>query len=89
MEAIVVRELLPEVDTAFGTIAAREGRILEGFSMGGYGAARLGFKHPERFGDGVDHEPLPLLRGRCERCWSWYRDALAGASAPDPEGAKR
>lgn len=50
METVVIRELLPAVDAAFRTIATRRGRILEGFSMGGYGAARLGFKHPERFG---------------------------------------
>jgi poly(3-hydroxybutyrate) depolymerase len=30
-------------------VAAREGRILDGYSMGGYGAARLGFKYPELF----------------------------------------
>jgi len=50
METVVVRELVPEVDASFRTIATREGRIVEGFSMGGYGAARLGFKYPEVFG---------------------------------------
>ena len=32
------------------TIPRREGRILEGFSMGGYGAARIGFRHAGLFG---------------------------------------
>jgi S-formylglutathione hydrolase FrmB len=50
METIVVRELIPHVDAQWRTIARREARILEGFSMGGYGAARLGFKYPELFG---------------------------------------
>ncbi len=50
METIVIKELLPQIDTTFRTIAAREGRIVEGFSMGGYGAARLGFKYPQLFG---------------------------------------
>lgn len=50
METIVVKELVPHVDASFRTIAKREGGILEGFSMGGYGAARLGFKYPETFG---------------------------------------
>ena len=31
------------------TIASREGRLIEGFSMGGYGAARLGLKYPGVF----------------------------------------
>jgi acetyl esterase/lipase len=49
VETIIVKELVPHIDANFRTIAAREGRILEGFSMGGYGAARLGFKYPELF----------------------------------------
>jgi S-formylglutathione hydrolase FrmB len=49
METIVVQELLPHIDATFRTVARREARILEGFSMGGYGAARLGFKHPDLF----------------------------------------
>jgi S-formylglutathione hydrolase FrmB len=32
------------------TIPTLEGRIIEGFSMGGYGAARLGFTYPDLFG---------------------------------------
>jgi enterochelin esterase-like enzyme len=50
METIVVQELLPHLDATFRTLAKREARILEGFSMGGYGAARLGLKYPEIFG---------------------------------------
>jgi CubicO group peptidase (beta-lactamase class C family)/esterase/lipase superfamily enzyme len=50
VETVVVKELLPEVDRVYRTIASREGRIVEGFSMGGYGAARLGFAHPQVFG---------------------------------------
>jgi enterochelin esterase-like enzyme len=50
METIVIKELLPHIDATCRTIATREGRIIEGFSMGGYGAARLGFKYPQLFG---------------------------------------
>ena len=50
VEAIFVTEVIPDVDKAFRTVAKREGRILEGFSMGGYGAARLGFRRPDLFG---------------------------------------
>ena len=49
METIVVKELLPHIDATFRTITNRNGRLIEGFSMGGYGAARLGFKHPHLF----------------------------------------
>lgn len=50
METVVVRDLVAEVDARFRTVATREGRILEGFSMGGHGAARIGLRHPEVFG---------------------------------------
>jgi enterochelin esterase-like enzyme len=50
METVVVRELVAEVDKVYRTRAERSGRAIEGFSMGGYGAARLGFGHPEVFG---------------------------------------
>lgn len=49
IETVIVKELLPHIDSAYRTIASREGRILDGYSMGGYGAARLGFKHTELF----------------------------------------
>jgi poly(3-hydroxybutyrate) depolymerase len=50
METVVVKELVPHVDKAFRTVASREGRVIEGFSMGGYGAGRLGFLYPDTFG---------------------------------------
>jgi S-formylglutathione hydrolase FrmB len=49
VETIIVKELVPHVDASHRTIATREGRALDGYSMGGYGAARLGFKYPELF----------------------------------------
>jgi poly(3-hydroxybutyrate) depolymerase len=49
LETIIVRELLPHVDATYRTVSSREGRVLDGYSMGGYGAARLGFSYPELF----------------------------------------
>ncbi|MFZ9881494.1 MAG: alpha/beta hydrolase-fold protein, partial [Phycisphaerales bacterium] len=49
IESMIVKDLVPHIDASFRTIAAREGRMLDGFSMGGYGAARLGFKFTETF----------------------------------------
>ena len=49
VETILIKELLPHIDATFRTIAARDGRLIEGFSMGGYGAARLGLKYPNEF----------------------------------------
>lgn len=49
VETVFVMEVIADVDRQWRTIAARRGRILEGFSMGGYGAARIGFTYPELF----------------------------------------
>jgi len=49
LETVIVKELVPHVDASYRTLATREGRLLDGYSMGGYGAARLGFKHPDLF----------------------------------------
>jgi len=49
METVVIKELVPLIDKQYRTIGKREGRMVEGFSMGGYGAARLGLKFPDVF----------------------------------------
>jgi len=50
VESVIIRELIPHIDRTYRTIARRDSRSVEGFSMGGYGAAHLGFKYPELFG---------------------------------------
>lgn len=49
MESVIIKDLIPYIDANFRTIPSRAGRIIEGFSMGGYGAARLGIKYNEMF----------------------------------------
>jgi enterochelin esterase-like enzyme len=49
LETVIVEDLISHIDSSHRTIATRFGRLLDGFSMGGYGAARLGFKFPEKF----------------------------------------
>jgi endo-1,4-beta-xylanase len=50
MESVITKDLIPHVDATYRTLGTREGRVVEGYSMGGYGAAHLGFKYPELFG---------------------------------------
>jgi len=50
VETVTIKELIPHIDATYRTIATREGRCVEGFSMGGGGAAKWGFKYPELFG---------------------------------------
>ncbi|MFN9966724.1 MAG: alpha/beta hydrolase [Lysobacteraceae bacterium] len=49
VESVFVHDLIPQVDGAFRTIPERRGRVLDGFSMGGYGAARLGLRFQGAF----------------------------------------
>ena len=53
VESMIVKDLVSYVDRTYRTIAAREARIIEGFSMGGFGAAHLAFKFPDVFGVAV------------------------------------
>lgn len=48
--SMLVADLLPEVDARFRTLPDPRARLVEGFSMGGYGAARMALLHPDRFG---------------------------------------
>jgi enterochelin esterase-like enzyme len=50
VETVTIKELIPHIDTTYRTIPTREGRMVEGFSMGGGGAAKWGLKYPELFG---------------------------------------
>lgn len=48
-ETLIIRELIPHIDGNYRTIPAREGRCIEGHSMGGRGATRLAMKYPSLF----------------------------------------
>jgi acetyl esterase/lipase len=50
VERVVIDDLIPHVDATYRTVPTREGRAIEGQSMGGFGAARLGFGYPDLFG---------------------------------------
>ena len=49
METAVIQDLLGDVQHTFRVIEARNGRIIAGLSMGGYGALRFVLKYPEMF----------------------------------------
>lgn len=48
-EDAIIKDLIGHVDGTYRTIARREGRAINGLSMGGYGALMLGLKHPDMF----------------------------------------
>jgi S-formylglutathione hydrolase FrmB len=49
-EQFIARDVVEYIDAHYRTIPDRMSRGLVGHSMGGYGAARIGMKHPDVFG---------------------------------------
>jgi S-formylglutathione hydrolase FrmB len=49
-ETFITRDLVRYVDSHYRTIPDRLSRGLAGHSMGGYGAARIGMRHPDVYG---------------------------------------
>ncbi|MDE6486410.1 MAG: PepSY-like domain-containing protein [Muribaculaceae bacterium] len=47
---VIIKDLIPFVDSRYRTVADASGRGIEGFSMGGRGALALAFSHPDMFG---------------------------------------
>lgn len=73
LESVIIKDLIPHIDATWRTIASREARAVNGFSMGGFGAAHLGFKYPEIFGvDSIMAPPLvePGMKGLPAQAWS-------------------
>jgi putative tributyrin esterase len=75
-EDAIVKDLIGHVDATYRTIAKREGRAINGLSMGGYGGLLLGLKHPDMFCSVGSHSgAIALARSAAERL-------KAGTEAP-------
>lgn len=49
METAVIGDLIPDVEKNWKVLTTRQGRLVAGLSMGGYGAMRFSLKYPELF----------------------------------------
>jgi S-formylglutathione hydrolase FrmB len=56
-----IREFMPFIERTYRVRAERASRGISGFSMGGYGALRIGFAHPEMFGS-ISAHSAALMR---------------------------
>jgi len=54
-EDCIVKDLVGHIDTSYRTVATREGRAINGLSMGGYGAMTVGLRHPDKFASVGSH----------------------------------
>jgi endo-1,4-beta-xylanase len=61
-ESMIIQELIPFIDANYRTVASREGRAIDGFSMGGAGALTLAIKHPDLFSSVVSYGAALVMR---------------------------
>ncbi len=54
-EDAIVCDFLPFIENRYRTLGVREGRLVAGISMGGYGALLIAFKHPTLFAGVAAH----------------------------------
>ena len=72
METAVIRDLIPDVEKNLRVLKSREGRLIAGLSMGGYGALRFALKYPDMFAAAAllspaIYDPLPALNSRARK----------------------
>lgn len=81
-EDYIAHDVVAYIDAHYRTIPDRLSRGLVGHSMGGYGASRIGMKHPEVFGSLYIMSPC-CLSGRAPAKMSEENaKALAGLTSP-------
>ena len=54
-ESLIAQDLIGFVDATFPTKASRDGRVIGGLSMGGYGALKIALHRPDLFCAAVSH----------------------------------
>ena len=54
-EDAIIQDLIPQIEKTYRTTGTRDGRAIQGISMGGWGALMLAFKHPEMFSSVTTH----------------------------------
>jgi enterochelin esterase-like enzyme len=76
-ERYIAHDVVAYIDSHYRTIPARRSRGLVGHSMGGYGATRIGMKHPDVFGSLYIMSPCCLSPRRARPLTPENAQALA------------
>ena len=92
-EDAVVRDFIPFVDQTYRTLATRDARVVEGISMGGFGALLIAFKHPELFAGVAAHsaalfDELPAAPADPSNRLASFRHQLAARLFGSPADAE-
>jgi enterochelin esterase-like enzyme len=89
-ENFIAHDLVAYVDAHYRTIPDRRSRGLAGHSMGGYGVARIGMKHPDVFGalylmsPGLSIRPADPVDAQGEAALKRLRSPADAADLPFP-----
>jgi enterochelin esterase-like enzyme len=81
-EKYVAHDIVAYIDATYRTIPDRRSRGLVGHSMGGYGASRIGMKHPEVFGSLYVMSPCCMSPRNPGEANPENEAALAAATSP-------
>jgi enterochelin esterase-like enzyme len=81
-ETYIARDVVSYIDAHYRTMANRESRGLVGHSMGGYGATRIGMRHPEVFGSVYIMSPCCLSPRGAGPANPANEEALAAVKTP-------
>lgn len=82
-DGFMVRELVPYIDANFKTLRSRDSRGIAGIFIGGYGAIRLGMRHPDVFGTVYAMHPVGTGAGVGVSMTIPKWDILANASSAE------
>lgn len=86
-ERFIAHDLVAYIDAHYRTIPDRVSRGLVGHSMGGYGAARIGMRHPDVFGSLYIMSPCCLSFNKMKPMDAATERAVRALKSPADSGA--
>lgn len=84
-QTALITELIPHIDDNYRTIAAREGRLIAGYSAGGFGTVNAALAYPELFVAAAAlspavYDPVPPASSSATRIGIFQRDGSFDAA---------
>lgn len=61
-EDYIINEAIPHIEEQFNTYESKDGRYIGGYSMGGFAALHIAFRHPDLFSKVGGHSPSLFVK---------------------------